>query len=360
MPLLADHDRPEFFGGVAAGIHELLKSTAIIVKQHGEDLITSEDARRADQEFRGLFSSPNPPASFCQERLVAAQIECFKSQLDELGVPAVTAEDTVQCLHDADWLAKRPLDWFIECYEYLKTLTIDDTLAQDLRACPIVPIEVRKLSCEAKQPIYLSASSEDRAFLQTVPALIRSPIAFLRSDFRSLIEQRPTLLAWLPDILRVYPFSQPNYCVDIADRLNREYPELDELAIISGTRFLARYCAGTDHVDDIPVVLNDKRRERLSTLLATPGVQHVVTPATMEPGTGWQHVFETDEDRGHLAVLSNRYAQDRTVAVDRDILRQFFTRRRITDTPLPRRHVVPQWKTFGTIGVREGLFCSDH
>jgi hypothetical protein len=343
LPLLADHDRPEFFEEVATSIHESVKATAVIVKQHGEELVTPEGARRADQQFRELFSSPDLPVPFCRERLVSSRIECFKLKLDELGVPVVTAEDTVRCLRDAEWLAKRSLEWFIKCYEYLKTLTIDAALAQDLRACPIVPIEGRRLSCEAKQPIYLSASSEDRVFLQTVPALIRSPIAFLRSEFRSLIEKRPALVTWLPDILRVYPFSQTNYCVDIADRLNREYLDLDELAIISGTRFLARYCAGTDQIDDFPVVLSDKRRERLSALLAAPGVQHVVTPTAMEPGSGWQHVFETTEDRRHLAVLSNRYVQDRTVSVDRDVLRQFLTRRRITDTPLPRRHVVPGW-----------------
>jgi hypothetical protein len=138
---------------------------------------------------------------------------------------------------------------------------------------------------------------------------------------------------------------QANYCVDIADRLNREYHQADELAIIAGTRFLARYCAGSDHIEDIPVVLHDKRRERLSVLLATPSIQHVVTPTALDPGIGWQHVFESDQDRTHLAVLSNRYAQDRTVAVDRDVLRQFFNRLHITDTPLPRRHAVPQWKT---------------
>ena len=343
LPLLADNDRPEFFEEVATGIHESLKTTAVIVRHHGDELMTPDDARRADQQFRELFSSEDPPVSFCRERLVASGIECFNSQLDELGVPVVTIQDTVHCLRDPDWLAQRSLEWFVKCYEYLKTLTIDDSLAQELRACPIIPIEGRRLSCEAKQPIYLSASSEDRAFLQTVPALIRSPIAFLRSEFRSLIEKRPALVTWLPDILRVYPFSQPNYCVDITDRLNRENLQLDELAIITGTRFLARYCAGTDHIAEFPVVLSDKRREKLSTLFAAPGIQHVVTPAAMEPGTGWQHVFETAEDRRHLAVLSNRYVQDRTVAVDRDVLRQFFIRRRITDTPLPRRHVVPEW-----------------
>ena len=344
LPLLADHDRPDFFDSVVAQIHAALAGTDVVVKQHGEGLITPQEARRADQQFRDLFGSSDSPAAFCKSRLAAGEIECFGRQLDELGVTSVTAQDAVQCLHDADWLVGRPLNWFVSCYEYLRTLTIDESLAQELRTCPIVPIEGRKLSCESEQPIYLSASQDDKAFLQSVPVVIRTPIAFLRSDFRSMLEKRPGLVGWLPDQLRVYPFSQANHCVDIADRFNREYRDLEELAIIAGTRFLARYCDGTVHIEDMPVILHDKRREKLSALLAIPHVQHVVTPTALEPGIGWQHVFESDEDRAHLAILSNRYAQDRTVPVDGDLLRQFFGRLGITDTPLPRRHVPPQWK----------------
>lgn len=358
LPLLADHDRPEFFDGVVSQIHNALAGTAVIVKQHGAELITPQEAHTADQHFRNLFSSLDPPAPLCQAQLAAERIECFSRQLDELGVTAVTAQDVVQCLRDADWLAKRPLDWFVGCYEYLKTLRIDDSLAAELRTCPIVPIEGRKLSCDSKQPIYLSASREDRAFLQTVPVIIRTPIAFLRSDFRSMLEMRPGLVEWLTDQLRVYPFSQANHCVDIADRLNREYRDLEDLAIVAGTRFLARYCDGTVHIEDIPVILHDKRREKLSALLATSGVQHVVTPTALEPGIGWQHVFETDQDRAHLAVVSNRYAQDRTVPVDRDVLRHFFNRLGITDTPLPRQHSVPQWNAAAQSEYEKACFAA--
>jgi hypothetical protein len=344
LPLLDDHARAEFFLGIATDIIMDLRGTAVMLKQHGEELITPETARRAGHQFRKVFSSPDPPAPFCQERLVAAEIECFERQLDELGVASVTAQDAVQCLHDSEWLTRRPLDWFVDCYDYLRMLTIDDSLAKNLRTCRIIPIEGRKLSCDSEQPIYLSASTEDRTFLQTVPANVRSPVAFLRSDFRPLIDERPDLVAWLPTILHLYNFSQANYCADIAHRLNREYRYIDELAIISGTRFLAKYYSGTEEIDDIPVLLHDERREQVSTLRATAGVQHVVTPPAMDPVIGWQNVFDPGQDRRHLAVLSNRYAQDKTVAVDRDVLRQFFTRLHITDTPLPRRHDLPEWK----------------
>jgi len=346
LPLRSDRARSEFFQGVTAAIHAALKDTAVIVREHREELVTPEEANRADESFRELFSTPEPPSSFCQQRLVSAKIECFGPQLTELGVMSVTASDVLECLQNRQWLSKRPLEWFIHCYDYLRTLAIDENLAQRLRECSIVPIEGRGLSWDSEQPIYLSASKEDRTFLQTVPTIIRAPVAFLRPVFRSFVEERGGLTVWMQDVLGVYSFSRPNYCIDIVNRLTRDYTSVDVLAIIAGTRFLARFCDDLESITEMPIVLRDGSRSLLSTLKSLPTVAHVVTPEAMDPDVGWQHVFETEQDKSHLAVLSNRYIEDKTVAVERDALCRFFIRRLgITATPLPRQHLVSKSRT---------------
>ena len=345
LPLRSDRARSEFFQGVTAAIHAALKDTAVIVREHREELVTPEEANRADESFRELFSTPEPPSSFCQQRLVSAKIECFRPQLTELGVMSVTASDVLECLQNRQWFSKRPLEWFVRCYDYLRRLAIDANLAQRLRECPIVPIEGRQLSCDAEQPIYLAASKEDRTFLQTVPAMIKPPVAFLRPAFRSFVEEREELTVWMQDVLRVYSFSRANYCIDIVNRLQRDYTSIDALAIITGTRFLARFCDDTASITDMPIVLSGGSRSLLSTLKNTPAVAHVVMPEAMDPTLGWQHVFETEQDKSHLAVLSNRYIKDKTVAVERDVLRQFLRSLGITETPLPRQHLVSEWST---------------
>src|SRR5262249_6764268 len=146
-------------------------------------------------------------------------------------------------------------------------------------------------------------------------------------------------------ILSVYSFSRSKYCIDIVNRLQRDYTSIDALAINTGTRFLARFCDDTVSIIDIPVVLSGGSRSLLSTLKNTPAVAHVVTPEAMDPTLGWQHVFETEQDKSHLAVLSNRYIKDKTVAVERDDLRQFFIHLGITEAPLPRQHLVSEWST---------------
>jgi hypothetical protein len=357
LPLLVDRDRPEFFRGVAVAIHDALKGSSVIVKEHGDDLLVPADARRGDDRFRTLFSNPNPAAAFCQSSLCSGKIERFAEQLDQLGVPSVTADDAVQCLGDHLWLSRQPLEWFVSCYEYLRTLAIDHGLTQRLRACAIVPIDGR-LSCDCEQPIYLSASPEDRAFLESVPTLIRISVAFLRRDFKTLVENQPGLKEWLPGILGVYSFSRINYCIDIVNRVNRDFTGMEEAAIISGTRFLARWCDETAKIGDIAVILSTKERSLLSTLRSTSGIQHVVTPSAMDPGVGWQQIFETDQDRRHIAVLSNQYVQDKGVAVERDVLRQFFSRLGITDTPFPRVHAIVTWQTHEQSDYEKGCFAA--
>ena len=253
----------------------------------------------------------------------------------------------LECLQHRPWLSQRPLEWFVRCYDYLRTLVIDGNLAQRLRECPIVPIEGRRLSCDAEQPIYLAASKEDRTFLQSVPPMISTPVAFLRPAFKSLVEERGALTEWMQKVLGVYTFSQHNYCVDIMNRLKKDYTSIDVLAIVAGTRFLARFCDETASITDrdIPLVLRDDSRWLLSTLKNTPAIAHVVTPEAMDPTLGWQHVFDTEQDKSHLAVLSNRYTEDKTVEVERDILRRFFLRLGITETPLPRLHLVSASRT---------------
>ena len=338
LPLLDDHDRPEFFEGVAGEINASLKETAVIVREHCEDLIVPKDARRASTGFRALFSAPTPPASFCQERLVSTEIECFEKQLVQFGVLPLTVDDVLECLSDSQWLSTRPLTWLVSCYQYLKSLPIDDSFVDRLRVCPIVPIEGCQLSSDSEQPIYMSACEEDRTFLSSVPVIIKTQVAFLDAGFRSLIESQPGLEAWLPGALGIYDFSRPNYCIDIVNRVKRDYTAMDELAIISATRFLARFSDHTVNLSDIPVVLNNSNRSLVSVLRTVPGIQHIVTPAAMDPGVGWQELFLTDQDRSHLAVLSDRYLQDTTVEVELKALRQFFTRLGITDTPFPKTH----------------------
>src|SRR5262249_1397122 len=89
LPLRSDRTRCEFFQGVTAAIYAALKGKAVILREHCEGLVTPEEANMADEPVRALFSTIDPPPLFCQERLVSAQIECFGSQLTELGVSSV-------------------------------------------------------------------------------------------------------------------------------------------------------------------------------------------------------------------------------------------------------------------------------
>lgn len=126
LPLLADRNRHDFFEDVAHQIHDELKGLPIIVLEHQEKLALPDHAIRADGQFRQLFSDQAPPASLCTSRLASSKIELFASQLDELDAPVLTASDVVSCLEDQSWVSKRPLEWFLGCYEYIRTLKITD------------------------------------------------------------------------------------------------------------------------------------------------------------------------------------------------------------------------------------------
>jgi hypothetical protein len=345
LPCQSDNDRADFFEEVANEVLLRLKGLPVIVLEHKEELAVPIQARRADARFRRLFSSSQPPAAICANQLVSSKIERFASQLEELGVPEVTDSEAVACLEDRSWNSKRSLDWFVDCFEYFKELKVSDSLKKEFQKAPIVPVEGGRLSCDAEQPIYLACSKDDRAFLKAVPALIKIPVAFLRPEFRALVEQRSNLVDWMCEVLSIYSFSQSNYCVDIANRLTSGDAMPDPDVIVAGTRFLARFCDDKVSIEDLPVVLTGGTCSLLSSLKTKNEIAHIVTPVNMIGGRGWQQMFEAGEDRSHLAVLASRYLRNTTVSVDHETLFRFLKRLGITDTPFPKKHETSYWNT---------------
>lgn len=358
LPRLSDDSRQEFFEHVADKIHAELRNSPIIILQHRDELATPEHAKRANLQFRQLFSELQPPAELCASRLASSKIERFAPQLEELDVPVVTASDAVSCLEDKTWVSKRSLEWLVSCYGYLRALQIDGELKKQLRNCSIVPVEGHRLSCDAEQPIYFSCSEDDRTFLDAVPALIKTPVAFLRPGFTALVEQNLKLKVWMSEVLGVYDFNQGNYCVDIHNRLNRDYATLAPDAIIAGTRFLARFYDEKVSIKDLPIILTDGVCSLLNSVRSRQEIAHVVTPAGMEPRDGWQRMFEENDDRSHLAILTDQYLRDNVVSVDREILRRFFSRLGITDTPLPKIHITVGWDTTSQTAYERSCFAA--
>ncbi len=295
----------DFLKPVVESIHNTLKEREIILTEPDGQKCKPEYARTASKKFRSLLSDKTYPNSLLETRLVLSEIEAYKDQLYKIGVKQLNSDQIKQCFQDQQWIEQHDYDWLLECYRYLSTQKYED-----LSDCPIVPIRTDdgvKWSCDDEQPIYFERDEKSKQLLDDVPASVHVPLAFLDQNFYEKVKNEEKINDWMTKVLRVYDFSDSNYAVDVLQRLKEHYKEIRDADLVTVTVFLSQFANTGIDFKNIPILLADGRRMLLSEAKVLPGIQAVVTPEALDPETGWQNIFVTEDDRQHLAILSNQY-----------------------------------------------------
>ncbi len=324
-------------------IYRDLSKRACVWTEGAEPLRQPAECATAEERFRTLFVQEQLPRPLTKRPIVKPEITKWGEQLQRLGVKKMTTAEVLDCLKDAKWLRRQTMEWFVDCYGYLRQFNASNL--EGILECRIVPVEKGRLSCDNEQAIYFECDAETRELLDSIPRNIRSQVqvTFLRSEFYRHVADNEDLRAWMTETLSVYPFSHENYIVDVSEWLINNATTIEDDELVGATHFLAAFCDDDtpigDRIRDLPVVLNDGSRALLSELRSR--CQHIVTPAMLDPESGWQLIYATANDRNHLAVLADVYVPKPAARLS---LLRLLKGLGITDTPKPVRRSIGYWQ----------------
>lgn len=335
------HAHSSFLKPIIEFIHKQLKEREIILTEPDGKKCKPEFTRMALKKFRNLLDKKAYPGTLLKTRLILNELEGSKKQLAKLGVKPLTLDEKKLCFQDRLWIEGHDYEWLLECYQFLASQKFET-----LFDCPIVPVttdHVVRWTCDNEQPIYFENTEEVKQILGDAPNCICIPLTFLDQKFYEKVKDDKKSIDWMTKTLKIYPFSNHNYAVDVLNWFKDNYQKIDDFDIVSVTYFLSQFTnTDIDDIDfqDLPILLSDGRRMLLSDAKNMPGNQAIVTPECLDPETGWQNVFLTESDRRHLISLSNFYISNDKKCTDDFIvkLKSFWKKLQITQYPFPFKY----------------------
>ncbi|WP_209629641.1 hypothetical protein [Methanofollis sp. W23] len=347
-----------FFEPVVSSIQNALSDREIVLTEPEGKKCKPSEAWTAGKNFRSLLSEQSYPEALLTTRLVLQGIEKYKKQLQFIGVSGYTVDIVRQCFLDREWIEEHDIDWIIKSYQYLSS---QKSLSKDtLAGCPIVPVETEsgtRFSCDSEQPIYFECDDECEKILGDVPKCARVKLAFLQKEFYTRVKDNTEICEWMSKTLEIHPFSKQNYAIDVLQWLKKHYQEISDDDLVSATIFLSQFASTDIDFTDIPVLLSDNRKMLLSQAKALHEIQVVVTPEALDPETGWQNIFATEEDRKHLVSLSDHYIKNSNDGDSSADLEKLWSRIGVTCYPLP---IIHEDDEYGTLTKYEDEHINDN
>lgn len=290
-------------------INSLSKLPIIPTVPNGKFVIPS--AAKSSRDFRKAISGLKLPCSL-KERLVTDEFQSTISSdvAQSLGILGLRSQDVIACLNEEKWIRDIGYDGLIKVYRYLSSRR-KNYAVDELRKCRILPIKEKKkiiFSCVDIQPIYLEAAKHDIEVLKEKPSCIKVPVRFLDKQFYDLIKNEEELIEWLKDVLFVYPFSLENYAFDTTEWFRTNHSSLTEEQFVVTSNYILDHSSNDKQLVDFPILLSDGRRKLFSNGKSLG--QELVTPAGLNPDSGWQLIFANQDDRKHFLVLSDLYIRN--------------------------------------------------
>lgn len=267
---------------------------------------------KSSRDFRKAISGLKLPCSL-KERLVTEDLQTtIPSEVAQsLGILGLKSRDVIACLNEEKWIRDIGYVGLIKVYRYLSARR-KNYVVDELRKCRILPIKEKKktiFSCVDIQPIYLEATKHDIEVLKEKPSCIKVPVRFLDKQFYDLIKTEEELIEWLKDVLFVYPFSLENYAFDTTEWFKTYHNSLTEEQFVVTSNYILDHSSNDKQLVDFPILLSDGRRMLFSNGKSLG--QELVTPACLNPDSGWQLIFSSQDDRKHFLILSDLYIRDK-------------------------------------------------
>ncbi|MCK9335130.1 MAG: hypothetical protein M0Q99_07460, partial [Candidatus Cloacimonetes bacterium] len=327
--------KTSFLEPVAKQITEMLSRQAIVPTEPRGKLAFPKESK-SSRDFRKITTGQKLPDAL-KDRLIAEGLQnTVRSEvLQAIGISPISSNDIITYIGDIEWISSIGFEGLITLYQFLASRK-KQYEEIDLRQYKIVPIKEKKkikYSCYADQPIYFEATKSDRDVLSEKPDCIKAPIRFLDNRFYDLLLEKKDIQEWMTETLCVSPFSIEEYAVAVSEWFKANHKDLDDEQFVEVSNYIIDHVAKNIEMTNFPVLLSTGERIMISigNKLFDPRKLHksdapvweacidldsqktrstLVTPAGLDPETGWKAIFITEADSQHLQVLSDLYLRD--------------------------------------------------
>ncbi len=302
--------KTSFLEPVAKQITEMLSRQAIVPTEPRGKLAFPKESK-SSRDFRKVTNGQKLPGAL-KDRLIAEELQnTVRSEvLQAIGINTITSNDIKTYIGDIEWISSIGFEGLITLYQFLVSRK-KQYEEFDLRQYKIVPIKEKKkirYSCYTDQPIYFEATKSDRDVLSEKPDCIKAPIRFLDNRFYDLLIEKKDIQEWMTVTLCVFPFSIGEYAVAVSEWFKANHKDLDDEQFVDVSNYILDHVAKDIDLADFPVLLSTGKRILISIGKKTHST--LVTPAGLDPETGWKAIFITEADSQHLQVLSDLYLRD--------------------------------------------------
>jgi hypothetical protein len=353
-----------FFEPVRGSVYETLMVREVVWACRGDHPVLPTSARRVTADFRKLLGDGLLPDALQHALPVHPKITGYASQLARIGVPTLSEDEELACLRDDAWMDAHGPDWFVMLYRYLSSR--DWVTGQKLRTLSLLLTDDGQRTSVEHQPVYFPTANA-KEITQTVRQLFSSidmpstPVAFLDARVYEALQDHPLVLAWLRDTLWVKEPTVAQYCLDLAQYLNRNADDLEITDLVHLTAFIRDQYGALDSATraDIkrlmPIALSDGRIIRPK---SWDDEHPLVMPEKMDPEVGWQWVFPDAEDRAHMTILSDAYLASCSDS-DRESWKSFLSSMGATESPYPRKYTLGYYWNDGRVNNYEQEMTND-
>lgn len=302
--------KTRFFEPIAKQITERLSSLAIIPTEPKGNLAFPKESK-SSRDFRKAITGHTLPGAL-NDRLIAEKLQSIvpSKVLQKLGISPISSNDVAAYLEDDEWISIIRFEGLLKLYHFLASRK-KQYEEIDLKQYKIVPIKEKKrikYSCYADQPIYFEATKNDIDALSKKPDCIKAPVRFLDDKFYSMLHEKKDIIEWMRESLNVSPFSLDDYAIAVAEWFKTSHKDLNDEQFVNVTNYILDHIAKDIKIEDFPVLLNTGKRILIP--IGKKTCPTLVTPAGLDPNTGWKHIFITEADSHHLQVLSDLYLRN--------------------------------------------------
>lgn len=312
---------------VCEKVREILEEKECVIGDNNE-LYLPEGSIRSPEELRLLLQN-DKPSFFNKVTLIHNELSEYLPQLDFIGCRSTKNQDIVEMFEDDDWISKHDDSWLIGAYDYLVNLF---TRSQPYLNFNMVRSD--KNEFVASSLIYQPVDKETEKELDRIPSEYRSGIKFVDGKLYKNINQ--TQLQKLQiEKLSIYVYLRDAFISHIQENLEDITPK--EFMSLFNIFLNLSPSLDDDEFEEVagemPVFLGDERvvlKEDITT-------HELVTPSNWDSKTGWQKLFESDDDREHFYVSNDYYSK-----LERKSVKRYFNAVGITEFPRLKEITVKQ------------------
>jgi len=215
----------------------------------------------------------------------------------------------------------------------------NETESKSLKGLSIIPTSDGKLASVAGMTVYLPVTAAEALASEHASLLGGLGTAlFLNTDLYHLLEGRRDVFDWVKRNLAGL-WTPDAYCRDLVKGISASVTRLAVTDLVQATKLVRDlvFSIKQGNLRELCIGLPLRLQDGTVATIQRHNGKELVTPANLEPETGWQIVFPDAADRQEMCIVSDCYLERCNDFDERKRWVDFFAEIGVTSAPVAKR-----------------------